>query len=538
MGATNCPETPRQRMISMMYLVLTALLALNVSVEILHGYSLVDGSLRKSIDIADKRNASLNAKFDDLIAQNPVKTKEWKVKADSVIQRSEDLFDYVTVIKRNIIGIIDGVEAIKKDGKYKTSEELEVSDGGRGDLNITGQVGMLKHTVDGKSYDPAGLQLRKSLESYSKFLQNMVTDSVISATIRNSFATEDRYSQEVKRTVKWEEGVFDNMPAIATLTLLSKIQNDIRNVESQILQYLIGQIDAGDFRVNKIEALVIPNSKYVIRGGKYHAQIVLAATDSTKPLEINVAGRSLVNGIYELTAGTVGKSSYKGEIKMKKPDGGEVIYPFNSEYVVGEPSATISADMMNVFYAGIDNPLSVSVPGVSASDVDISITNATQVKTAKGWNVRPSKVGVESVVTVTALFEGKKTVVASKAFRVKPLPPPLAKLEYTNAQGVKEKYKGGTPIAKNLLVSATRVIAELDDDDLDVKYKVLSFSLNSFDSMGNTLVDPATGPELSTKQMGVFKQMTKGKTVYISNVQAIGPDNIKRTLPPVEISIR
>jgi len=289
-------------MISMMYLVLTALLALNVSIEILYGYSLVDGSLRRSIDIADKRNASLNTQFDNLVAQNPTKTKEWKEKADSVIAKSGELFDYVTVIKRNIIGLVDGEDAIikNKDAKedairYKDVNELEISDGGRGDLNITGQVGTFAHTVDGKKYDAAGPELRKALNEYSEFLQSLITDSSsVGVNIRNSiessFKTEDRFSNETNRTIRWEEGMFDNIPAVATLTLLSKIQNDIRNTESQILQYLIGQIDAGDFRVNKIEALVIPNSKYVVRGNKYHAQIVLAATDSTKPLQVEVSG--------------------------------------------------------------------------------------------------------------------------------------------------------------------------------------------------------------------------------------------------------
>ena len=537
MGATNCPETPRQRMISMMYLVLTALLALNVSIEILYGYSLVDGSLRKSIDIADKRNASLNAQFDNLVTQNPTKAAEWKVKADEVIAKSEDLYNYITVLKRNIIAKIDGLEAVKNaDGTFKKAEELVISDGGRGDLNITGEVGSIGVTVDGKKYNRADTTLEASVNRYSKFLQSMVTDSVIRSSIESSFKTEARFSKEVKRTVKWGEGIFDNIPAVATLTLLSKIQNDIRNAESQILQYLIGQIDAGDFRVNKIEALVIPNSKYVVKGNKYQAQIVLSARDSTKALEIEVGGKSLERGIYEFNAGSVGSFNYKGTIKMEKPDGGVVTYPFTSDYIVGEPSATISADMMNVFYAGIDNPLSVSVPGVSASNVDISITNGSAVKTAKGWNIRPAKVGTNCEISVIAKIDGRAMTVASKPFRVKPLPPPLAKLEYMDA-GTKAKFKGGT-IAKNLLITATGVIAELDDDDLDVRFKVLSFSLNHNDSMGNTLVETATGPEFTAKQLGIFKGLVKGKTVYITNVEAIGPDNIKRRLPPVDIALK
>jgi gliding motility-associated protein GldM len=319
---------------------------------------------------------------------------------------------------------------------------------------------------------------------------------------------------------------------------LSKIQNDVRNVESQVLQYLINQTDADDFRVNKIEALVIPNSKYVVKGGKYHAQIVLAARDSTKDLEIKVGERALVDGIYEVAAGTVGKATYKGEIKMAKPDGTIMTYPFNSEYVVGEPSATISADRMNVFYAGISNPLSVSVPGVAAGDVDISVTNGSSSKTATGWDIAPAKVGVECTITVTALFDGKRMEVGSRNFRVKPLPPPVAKLEYINAQGHKDKFKGGA-ITKNLLITATRVIAELDDDDLDVKYKVLSFQLTYTDSMGNTIVEPQpTGQDLTARQIKVLKELVKGRMVYIINTEAEGPDKIKRRLPAVDIALK
>lgn len=535
MSATNCPETPRQKMISMMYLVYTALLALNVSVEILNGYSLVDGSLRKSIQIADARNVNMKAKFEDLAAQNPAKTKEWKAKAEMLATKSDSLYEYINTIKRYIVVLIDGEEA----NIDKTKDNyLQVSDEKRGNLDITGTVGVgeVPFQCEGQTVKPVGAQLKQSIRSYADFVKS-ITDTTKHKSIDATFATPDGRGHDGER-VLWENSVFDGMPAVATLTMLSKVQNDIRNTEAEIMQYLINQIDAGDFRVNKIEALVIPDSKYLIKGSKYHAQIVLAATDSTRPLEIEVNGKPIQNGIYEFGAGATGKFDYKGKIKMKKPSGEEVVYDFTSDYTVGEPSATISADMMNVFYAGIKNPLSVSVPGVAARDVKIDISNAKQVQTAKGWDITPIKVGVESVVTVYANMQGKSQVVAKKAFRVKPLPPPLAKIEYTNAQGVKEKYKGGTAIAKNLLITANRIIAELDDADLDVKYRVLSFSLNSFDSMGNTMVDMAQGSELTAKQKQVFGKLTKGKTVYVSNVKAKGPDNVERTLPPVEVKIK
>jgi gliding motility-associated protein GldM len=512
-----------------MYLVLTAMLALNVSIEILNGYSLVDQSLRKSIEIADQRNVTLNSQFKALLEDNKTKTEEWKMKADSVVEKSDGFFQYVKSIQEAIISKVDGSTA--------DLETLTLSDGGRGDLNITGQVGTLKYKgIDGTSYEPAGPELRRWMNEYSTFMQSMVADSTKKISIKNTFLTEDRIKGGER--IKWETGVFDGMPAIATLTLLTKIQNDIRNTEAEVVQYLKDQIDAGDFRVNKIEALVIPNSKTVIRGGKYHAQIVLAATDSTRPLEIKINGKAIENGIHEFTASSIGSFKYSGVINLTKPDGSVIPYEFADDYMVTEPTATVSADMMNVFYAGIDNPLSVSVPGVAASNVSINVSNGRYVKTAKGWNIRPTTVGQESVITVSAMLDGKSTVVARKAFRVKPLPPPLAKIEYKNAQGHVDKYKGGTPIAKNLLLTTQKIVAELDDDDLDVRYKVISFNVKYSDSMGLTLILPATGPEFTAKQMQVLRDMIRGKSVYVADVVAIGPDNIRRTLPPLEIVIR
>ncbi len=532
MSAANCPETPRQKMISMMYLVLTAMLALNVSIEILSGYSMVDGSLRQSIKIAEQRNLGLENQFADLAAKNPVKTAEWKEKVDRVIAESNALYSYVDTIKRNIIWLVDGKDAAGL-------ESLTISDAGRGDLNITGQINQYTTSIDGVSYLPAGPELRKRLNAYTKYLlDDIVKDSTKRTSIEKTFETKDE--KGVDGIIKWETAIFDNMPAIATLTQMSKIQNDIRNTEAEIIQYLISQIDAGDFRVNKIDAMAIANSNYVIRGGKYHAEIILAATDSTQELGIEINGAKIEKDeatgkyIYEVPASAVGKKEFKGNISMKKPDGTTVDYPFVSSYTVAEPSATISADLMNVFYAGYTNPVSVSVPGVAAGDVDISITNAKFVRTAKGWNVTPINVGQMSKVTVTALFDGKRVTVGSKDFRVKKLPDPLAKLAFEDAK--KTPFKGGK-LKKSDLVTAKKVIAELDDADLQVNYTVLSFALNYNDSMGNTLVETANGSDLTARQLGVFKSLTPGKTIYIANVQAKGPDGITRRLPPMDIAL-
>ena len=516
-GAKNCPETPRQKMISMMYLVLTAMLALNVSAEILNGYSLVDESMRTNITIGEAKVSSLQGQFDGLLQTDSIKANLVKSKIDSVILMSDQMCDVVSSIQKRMILLIDGAEAdtLSKDKM--------------GDLNIPSQVGI---------QEKRGAELKAKMNEYSAFMASVV-DSAKARSILNTFATPD--IKKGGETKSWESGVFLDMPAIASITVLDKIKNDVKNAEADALSALIGGMDANDFRVNKITAMAVAKSGYIMRGAKYSAEIMLAAIDSTKKPTIIINGEELKdhNQMYEFTCNKVGTHKYSGELILQKPDGTPVKYPFEQEYTVGEPTATVSADLMNVLYAGFKNPVSVSVPGVAGNNISINVSNCkSQAKTGTGWTIVPAKVGVPCKISVSANIDGKSQHIKTVDFRVKKLPDPLAKIEYTNAQGVKELYKGGKAIAKNLLITARRIVAELDDADLEVKYKVLGFSLNYFDSMGNTLVEKTDGDKLTDRQMRVFREMTRQKTVFVTNVVALGQDNLKRSLPPVEVKIK
>lgn len=516
-GAKNCPETPRQKMISMMYLVLTAMLALNVSAEILNGYSLVDESMRTNITIGEAKVNSLQGQFDGLLQTDSIKANLVKGKIDSVIMMSDQMFEAVSEIQRRIIEVVDGVAA-------DTLSKEKV-----GDLNGPSQVGI---------QEKRGAELKEKMNEYAAFMASVV-DSTKAQSILNTFATPDIKKGGEKKS--WETGVFLDMPAIASITVLDKIKNDVKNAEADALSALIGGMDANDFRVNKITAMAVAKSGYIMRGAKYSAEIMLAAIDSTKKPTIMINGEELKdpNQMYEFTCNKVGTHKYSGELILQKPDGTPVKYPFEQEYTVGEPTATVSADLMNVLYAGFKNPVSVSVPGVASNNISISVSNCkNQTKTGTGWTIVPAKVGVPCKISVSANIDGKTQHIKSVDFRVKKLPDPLAKIEYTNAQGVKELYKGGKAIAKNLLITARRIVAELDDADLEVKYKVLGFSLNYFDSMGNTLVEKTDGDKLTDRQMRVFREMTRQKTVFVTNVIALGQDNLKRSLPPVEVKIK
>lgn len=535
MSASNCPETPRQKMIGMMYLVYTALLALNVSVNVLDGFNMVDQSLVGTIKSNQVKNEYLYDKFDYLADQNPEKVGKWLEKSKQFKDESTNLYNYIQDLKMSIAKTADGDNYVGDEifingGIVDGVEYLPEHIGARDNLDVAAQLTLPDTGTRGK-------ELHEMIDNYRNLAIEMMPDTTKHAALRTNFNTDPRKQNDGSET-PWEYGVFHGMPVCAAVTILSKLQTDILSAESEVVDYLIKQVDASDFRVNKIDALVIPESNYVIKGGTFNADIVLAAMDSTAKPEVFIGGKEIPNGKYSVACNSVGTFNITGELKMKNPAGEVISYPVKSSYIVGEPSVTISADMMNVFYAGIVNPISVSVPGIPSSSLQVTMTNGTINRTATGWSVKPAKVGQECKIMVSATMDnGKTQSMGFRSFRVKALPPPIAFIATKGANGLTQKYKGGTGIAKATLLAAAGVRAELDDEDLDVKYNVLSFETNFFDSMGNTLVEPSQGDKFSSKQMDSMKKLVKGKKFFISKIRAKGPDGIERILPPIEVII-
>ena len=240
-GAKNCPETPRQKMIGMMYLVLTAMLALNVSSEILNGFTMVDNSLHSTIESSDMRNDDLYKDFEYIYKENPEKVGEWLNRANQIKKQSDELFQYIENFKVELVKIADKKKADPK------AREIEARD----NLDAAGQYAL----VGGNAK-----VLRNKLKSYCDTLVSYSGNNEIKQKMYlNLFSTNSVKSKESGEMIPWENAMFEMMPVSAVVTLLTKYQSDIRASESEIVQYLKGQTDASDFRVNKIEALVVPN---------------------------------------------------------------------------------------------------------------------------------------------------------------------------------------------------------------------------------------------------------------------------------------
>ncbi len=507
-------------MINLMYIVLTAMLALNVSSDVLDGFTQVHDGLNRSNTNIEHRNRVIYNQLEAFAAMNPDKGQQWLDKASEVRVKTAALYNYVDSIKFAIVREADGDDG--DPANIKSRDDLEAA-----------SVIMLSPSTR------RGEQLRLRVDGYRDYISALMPDSVKRNNINAALSTKPIMLKGTLAPQTWEESQFDQKPVVAAVTLLSKLQSDILYAEGEALSTLYSQIDAGDVRVNELNAFVIPQSRIVMRGGKYQANIVLAAVDTTQRPEIYINGQRLANtsGIYELGANSTGTFDYKGYLEVPHGDGSITRHDFASSYTVIEPMATVSATMMNVLYAGIDNPISISVPGVPMSQISASMTNGALTRSGDRWTARPATVGKEAVLTVTANIDGRQTNVANSTFRVRKLPDPTAYIAFTDSKGNKDHYKGGKPFPRTLLLQAPGIEAAIDDGLLDTKFKVLSFETVIFDSMGNAMPEVSAGANFSDRQRQSFQRLQRGKRFYISRIKAVGPDGITRDLSPMEVIV-
>lgn len=514
-GAKNCPETPRQKMIGMMYLVLTAMLALNVSTDILNGFRLVDDSLHSTIDATESRNQRAYEDFDYLYSQNPVKMQDEYDKVLTLRQKADSLYNYVQNFKYQIAYLADGKKA---DPDARVIE-------GNSNLDVTGEYALVQSDPVTKKTN--GETLKDYIQEYKEFLTNLVgADSAMAASFRTVFATPMGKNHDGD-PISWEASVFDGMPVGASVTILTKLQNDIRTAEGEMIQYLKGQSDASDFRVNRLEALVVPVSNYVMRGGRYKAQIVLSAVDSTKKPIYYVGNTQLgEDGVYEVSCGATGTFKYAGELRLPKHDGTTITLPFASEYSVGEPSVTISNTDLNIMYRDYENKFAISVPGISNDHVKVAVSGASSMLRGGMWFITPNASSKQVTIAVQAELDGKWQSMGERTYRVKELPKPGAYFK----SGTVELFEGN--ISRNVLLNSdASIIASYGPEGLlDLQFTISSFSVRTTNGIWNT-----KGNKFSQEQISQLSKLKKGAIVNITDVRAKGPTGKETTLRGISL---
>ena len=511
--------SPRQKMINLMYVVLMAMLALNISTEVLNGFSVVEESLNRTTGNSSKENDAIFGELDQMMRKNPQKVKQWFVMASTVREMSDSLYNYAQALKVAIV---------------------READGEKGDpLNIEG-----KDNIEAASYimlNPAngqGHKLYEAINSYRARILQFVTDPRQKKIIASNLSTEVPHHSMGKN---WEEYMFENMPVAAAVTLLSKLQSDVRYAEGEVLHTLVANVGLKDIRVNKLQAFVVPSQTRLYPGETMTAQMFMGAVDSTQQPQVFVNGQLIKGNQITVKAGAPGKHTLSGYILIKDLTGNVLRRNFSQDYwVTGGPQpkeyispqgmqkvppfdgmATIAADLMNVLYAGFDNPITISIPNTSQHDVQATMSGGSLVARGGGHFIaRPSAVGQPVTISVSA--KGRK--IGEYQFRVRKLPDPSPYI----AMGA-DRFKSGA-LSKAALMSAPGIQAAIDDGLLDIPFSVTSFRVVFFDNMGNAVPLASNGASFSPQQNEQFRQLSRNKRFYITNVVVHGPDGTTRTL--------
>ena len=551
-------ETPRQRMIGMMYLVLTALLALNVSTSVLDAFKIIDEGLEKTGNTMKSKIDEVYTEFGQANMLNPTKTQSWWNKAQEVQSKADSLYSYIQSLKIRVLSeaernktedIIVG-DSIYRDNiqattDYDTPHRIMIGD----DLTDRSEATLLKNEV----------------ETFREFLLNIDGQPLpekLQASIMKSLDTNPPAVEKIKDPEQrtWEYHKFGHSPLMGFLAIMSSMQIDLRNAESEMINYLYAQISAGEVKFNELEAVVVANSNYVIRGNPYQAEIFLAARDTTAAPEIYVAegvsepwkevidpvSGEVINydvkdgvqytkvevdpatgkGVYERPGSSTGNRMWGGIISIDGPDGNKIKRPFYTEYQVAEGSVVVSPTKMNVFYLGVDNPVEISVAGVPANQIQASASNGVIQRSGSSWVMKPTRQG-NCVIYVSANFNGKVSQIGTEDFRVKTVPDP-----YATVAGLRSGA-----IAKNVLVAQSGVVASMPEDfDFDLTFQVTEYKIVSI--VGGFVRDVSVkGNRFTQEARDFINSLNRGAPVYFEEIRAIGPDGSVRPLSNISLKL-
>ncbi|WP_341841895.1 gliding motility protein GldM [Chitinophaga caseinilytica] len=508
------PKDPRQKMINFMYLVLTAMLALNVSAEILNAFDIVNNSIANSNESIANKNDKTYKQFEKLLASDEAKVRPRKDKADQVRQLSAQTYTYLDSLKEKIIVAAGG---------YNDEKEIKSKD------NLDAPTRIMENQKQG----PA---LEKQLTDYRNQLLALINpkDRAAFDTSLPLHITLPPQKGPVKKD--WTAYHFNMVPTIAAVTLLSKFQNDIRNSEAMIIDKLMKEVSEDDFTFDKMEAFVSLNSKNFTPGQTLKATVVMGAYSSTVNPTIVINGTSVTasggKGVYELPVNSIGEFKIAGMVQLTKPNGQVESSPFEETYKVSAAATSISADKMNVMYVALQNPISITAAGVPSDKVNATISGCGGQITKKGpgeFVVTVSSTG-KAVVTVSAEVDGQVKTLASKEFRVKNVPDPSIKVGLT---------KGPTMKAAEFKVQQG-LRADLEDFVFDgVRYAVVGYRMG-IESRNRPYAEGDATSEMwpaNPELQGAIRGIKPGDQVYFDNIKVKGPDGRVRSMPNVNFKI-
>ena len=521
----SIPKEPRQIMINLMYLVLTALLALNISKEILNAFTTLSSSIDKSNKSIDQRTNEVYAQIVESEKQKgqEEKVKPYRLKADEVVKRSDEMIAYLNDWKKKIIKAAGGPDP--KDANLP--ERLD-------DIDATTHLLVEEKGGDG---------LRKKIMELRSFLLEQVPDSGAISPIMPLIA-EPAKKTEDNPTGDWNMGNFEHMPAIAAIALFSKFQNDVRSSESIVIKRLSELAHTRELKFDTLMALAVPTTTYALQGEPIKANILLAAFNKANKPTISISqgggtAKPVENGVipWETVANGTGLQTVAGTLTYESAEQGKKSYPWKFEYVVGSTGASLQLDKMNVFYIGVENPVTVSAAGYSVEDVYLQLpAGATQTGEKGHYSIKVSQPMANFMVDIYAKSkskDGAPSKISSIPIRIKKIPDPVAY--------VLKKREGLMSAA--LFREAIAPQAVLENFDFDAKFTIYEFQY-SMTPKGADIVGPFTAKKNGGVRFDDNEEIkrAKGKAkagdrVYIEGIKAIGPDGTPRSLNPIILTL-
>ncbi len=527
--------SPRQKMINMMYLVLIALLALNVSKEILKAFYMFELSFNNANKNTDQKNADVIAAFqanmDDPMKK--AKTEPWFILAKDAQKISKEYTEYIEKVKTEIVtkaggrnepkdGQVGLTELQQPDNLEKHANYFVVDEGGRRGKEVQEKMNSTRKKLiallDKSATTKEGKLLQASLEKATQLR-----------------ADDPKEGGASKHT--WVSLNLEHSPLAGVVTFLTKSQNDCKSLEADVLNVLASNIDKKTLKFDKQMAVVISESTNVMSGSSFKAKVALAAYNSTAAQTILVNGSpvKVVDGLGEINipASGVGSHTIVAKIQTLDPNTGETIYVEAPpvEYTTFQPSATISADAMNVLYIGLDNPMSISVPGVAPS--------ATTVNPGPGLNLKKVSDGKyiatvaagsrETSISVSAKMpDGTSKKMGDMKYRIKQVPRPVAQVGTLPAGSY---AKGEIALQNTLYAYLENFVFE------GVKYTVTKYRVIYMPKRG--MMEEAPGVGNTTGPIRNFANKAKsGDLIVIDGIRANGPGVVDKPLNSIIYTIK
>ncbi len=558
---SGAKETPRQKMIGMMYLVLTALLALNVSVEVLDAFTTVNDGLENTYSSVDKKINDYYNTFEQQYDKQPEKAEKYWNKAQEIRTKTDELINF---IERDIkLALLLQNNGVTEEVLFNPEKEEEtvILDTEMADfkknrrvfhkINFDNLAGKDKHdAVTAFMIEQGHAEiLRKKIEEYRQYLV-VALDSVGVADFGEHIGliTDGQYFAGSGEPLTWEMKNFNHVIIPAAISILNEIVGEVQTTEYDAISELYKNIGASDFKFNTLEAKVFPKTTYVLKGQDYEADVFIVASDDTKEFDAKYARgvkdieKASANAIQKVSSqkGIVkikvptnaeGEQSLAGVIEMKNPVTGEIEpYPFQTSYTVAPPSANVTPTKMNVMYRGLENPIAISAPGFTANQINVEVTNGELVNNNGEYFVKPGNESNETTVTVSTTIDGKKVILDNCNFRLKRTPDPVPVLNgRTNDKFTKEE----------ILATGGFVLTMPDFDFEGYNSEVIAYDVSTIVAGYLKPIKGIKGRKFNKEVEELIKGARRGQRINIENIRVKSPDGEERVLnTPIVIELK